>query len=104
MGSCVSGSDSNQEPTDDELDTFLSEFNGKRSASSDSKLVFMSLSTEAAPNVIVSLFEKAIEVIRVFDLKRPERKFKSAQIKVLMAVADEGLKQLDEKVKSGNSL
>jgi UDP:flavonoid glycosyltransferase YjiC (YdhE family) len=103
VGSCILEQASSGGITnDDELNSVLKGFdiNRTRSATnSGDKLIYMALGTVF--NVNRFAFDKVIEAIRLYDMKQPVRRFKSAQFKVVIATGEKNLNEIKEKVKLG---
>ena len=101
VGSCISEKARDFEIKDDnELKSLLNEFDSKRNDTN--KLIYMSLGSVF--NVNHFIFEKVIEALCVYDLKSPTNKqrfFKSSQLRLVIAMGNEGVNEIKEKIKSG---
>lgn len=104
VGQCASEEARGHELKDDpELKALLDMFPVKASETNSSgvdgsKLIFMSLGTVFHNNTFV--FETVIEAFREFD-KKPDRRLKSEQFRVLMSVGVPGFKSLNDKITQG---
>lgn len=105
VGPCISEEARSIEITnDDRLKSVLDGFpirdlkNYQPNSDSSKKLIYLSLGTLLNINVFV--FETAIEAVRVYDQK-PNRAFKSSQLRVIMSVGQDNLKSFEEKIARG---
>lgn len=102
VGPCVSEEARNYEiADDDEIKEILKSFpyKSEKSSPNNLRLIYMSLGTYY--NNKISIYESVIQAIRDYDLK-PGRRFKSSQLRMIMAAGKICFDKLNERVAKGD--